>query len=83
MSDIHVELTNGWDLPDPAQRPDFDVLVMAGDLVPAMERGVNWLRARVTDRPVIYIPGNHEAYPPMGLRTWDNPKFDPHFVIEV
>lgn len=62
LSDIHIELTIGWDLPGPAERPNFDVLVMAGDLVPAMERGVNWLRARVTDRPVIYIPGNHEAY---------------------
>jgi Icc-related predicted phosphoesterase len=38
------------------------VLVMAGDLIPGMERGVDWLRERVTDRPVIYIPGNHEAY---------------------
>jgi 3',5'-cyclic AMP phosphodiesterase CpdA len=56
LSDVHVELTSGWDLPGPGERPDFDVLVMAGDLVPAMERGVNWLRERVTDRPVIYLP---------------------------
>jgi Icc-related predicted phosphoesterase len=62
LSDIHTELTHGWDLPGPAERPDFDVLVMAGDLVPGMERGVKWLRERVADRPVIYIPGNHEAY---------------------
>ena len=62
LSDIHLELTAGWDLPGPGERPDFDVLVMAGDLIPGMERGVNWLRERVTDRPVIYIPGNHEAY---------------------
>ena len=62
LSDIHTELTQGWDLPGPAERPDFDVLVMAGDLVPGMERGVRWLRERVSDRPVIYIPGNHEAY---------------------
>jgi predicted phosphodiesterase len=62
MSDIHTELTRGWDLPEPHTRPDFDVLVVAGDLVPRMERGVAWLRERVTDRPVIYIPGNHEFY---------------------
>jgi predicted phosphodiesterase len=62
LADIHTELTHGWDLPGPAERPDFDVLVMAGDLVPGMERGVKWLRDRVADRPVIYIPGNHEAY---------------------
>ena len=40
LSDLHIELTSGWDLPAPADRPDFDVLVMAGDLIPGMERGV-------------------------------------------
>jgi predicted phosphodiesterase len=62
LSDIHLELTRGWDLPAPADRPDFDVLVVAGDLIPRMERGVKWLLERVPDRPVIYIAGNHEAY---------------------
>jgi Icc-related predicted phosphoesterase len=62
MSDIHLELSRGWDLPHPAERPDFDVLVMAGDLVPGMERGVEWLAERVTDKPVVYVPGNHEFY---------------------
>lgn len=62
LSDIHVELTRGWDLPPPGDRPDFDVLVVAGDLIPRMERGVKWLRQRVPDKPVVYIPGNHEAY---------------------
>jgi predicted phosphodiesterase len=62
LSDLHLELTRGWDLPPPAERPDFDVLVVAGDLIPRMERGVKWLLERVPDRPVIYVPGNHEAY---------------------
>jgi predicted phosphodiesterase len=62
LSDIHLELTTDWDLPGPADRPDFDVLVMAGDLVPQMERGVKWLVERVPDRPIVYIAGNHEAY---------------------
>jgi Icc-related predicted phosphoesterase len=62
MSDLHCELSPGWDLPPPSERPDFDVLVVAGDLMPRMERGVAWLRARITDRPVLYVPGNHEAY---------------------
>jgi hypothetical protein len=43
-------------------RPDFDALVVAGDLIPRAERGVKWLAERVTDRPVIFVPGNHEAY---------------------
>jgi Icc-related predicted phosphoesterase len=62
LSDIHLELTRGWDLPSGTDRPEFDVLVVAGDLVPRMERGVAWLRERVNDRPVVYIPGNHEMY---------------------
>jgi len=37
-------------------------MIMAGDLIPHMERGVKWLRERVSDRPVIYVAGNHEAY---------------------
>jgi predicted phosphodiesterase len=62
MSDIHVELTRGWDLPAPPDRPAYDVMIVAGDLIPRAERGVAWLRQRVPDRPVIYIMGNHEAY---------------------
>lgn len=62
VSDLHVELTRGWDLPAPDARPRFDVLVVAGDLIPRMERGVRWLHERVPDRPVIYVPGNHEFY---------------------
>jgi Icc-related predicted phosphoesterase len=62
LSDLHLELTRGWDLPSGADRPDFDVLVVAGDLTPRMERGVRWLIERVPDRPVIFIAGNHEAY---------------------
>jgi Icc-related predicted phosphoesterase len=62
MSDLHLELTRGWDLPGVGERPDFDVLVVAGDLITRMERGVAWLRERVTDRPVLYVSGNHESY---------------------
>ena len=62
MSDIHLELTRGWDLPAPSERPDFDVLVVAGDLVTKMERGVKWLLDRVPDKPCCYVAGNHEAY---------------------
>jgi hypothetical protein len=62
MSDIHLKLTRGWDLPFRDARPDFDVLIVAGDLIPRAERGVRWLLERVPDRPVIYLMGNHEAY---------------------
>jgi predicted phosphodiesterase len=62
MSDLHLELTRGWDLPSADTRPRFDVMIVAGDLVPRMERGVAWLLERVTDRPVLYVAGNHEGY---------------------
>ena len=62
VSDLHLELTRGWDLPSGGTRPRFDAMIVAGDLVPRMERGVAWLLERVPDRPVIYIAGNHEGY---------------------
>ncbi len=64
LSDLHLESTRGWDLPAPAARPAFDVMIVAGDLVPRMERGVAWLAERITDKEkvVLYVPGNHEGY---------------------
>src|SRR6202040_2999081 len=62
LSDLHLEMTRGWRLPAGDARPDFDVLVVAGDLVTRMNRGVKWLLERVKDRPVVYVPGNHEGY---------------------
>jgi predicted phosphodiesterase len=62
LSDLHLELTRGWDLAPGPQRPPFDVLIVAGDLITKMERGVRWLLEHVPDKPVIYIAGNHEGY---------------------
>lgn len=62
MGDLHVELTRGWDLPPAAERPEFDAMVMAGDLLPKAERGVRWLLERVPDKPVFFVLGNHESY---------------------
>jgi predicted phosphodiesterase len=62
LSDLHLELTRGWDLPAAGDRPNYHVLVVAGDLLPKAERGVAWLLERVTDRPVVFVCGNHEFY---------------------
>ena len=62
LSDLHLELTRSWDLPSGTARPQFDVLVIAGDLISRMERGIAWLRERVSDKPIIYVPGNHEFF---------------------
>jgi Icc-related predicted phosphoesterase len=61
MSDIHLEQSR-WDLPAPADRPEFDLMIMAGDLTTRAERGVIWLRERIQDKPSLYVLGNHEAY---------------------
>jgi Icc-related predicted phosphoesterase len=61
ISDLHLELSR-WDLPPKEQWPEFDVMVVAGDLTTRAERGVRWLQERISDRPVIYVIGNHERY---------------------
>jgi predicted phosphodiesterase len=61
QSDLHLESTRGWDLPAVGDRPVFDVLVIAGDLIPRAERGVAWLLDRVADH-VVFVCGNHEFY---------------------
>lgn len=62
LSDLHLELTRGWDLPQGNARPDFDVMVVAGDVMPGFARGVRWVAERVRDRPVVMVAGNHESY---------------------
>lgn len=62
MSDLHIDVTRGWNLPSGDSRPEFDVMIVAGDLMPKAERGVKWLLDRVPDRPVVYCMGNHEFY---------------------
>ncbi|OSJ08874.1 hypothetical protein BST63_27400 [Bradyrhizobium canariense] len=61
MSDLHLEVSR-WDLPPKEQHPDSDVLIVAGDVTTKAERGVEWLRDRVRDRPIVYCMGNHELY---------------------
>lgn len=62
FSDIHAESMRGWDIPNGAQQPEFDVLVCAGDLITRFERGVAWLQERITNKDVVYVAGNHEAW---------------------
>lgn len=58
LSDLHIEQCF-WDLPHP--RPEFDVLVAAGDIHVA-SLAVRWLADRADGHSVIYVPGNHEWY---------------------
>jgi Icc-related predicted phosphoesterase len=56
LSDLHTEFAD-FDLPE----TDADVVVLAGD-VGVGTGGLEWLLKQRLDKPVIYVPGNHEFY---------------------
>lgn len=56
LSDLHLEF-GAVDIPDPGS----DVPVFAGD-VAVGPKGVDWIRHRFADRPIVYVLGNHEFY---------------------
>lgn len=56
LSDLHIEF---GDFEPPAT--DADVVILAGDIGVGMG-GLRWVESRFQDRPVIYVPGNHEFY---------------------
>ncbi len=59
VSDLHVDVEPyAW----PAA-PEHDVLVVAGDTMERLPRALRWIRETApTDRPIIYVPGNHDAW---------------------
>jgi predicted phosphodiesterase len=63
LSDLHIESCR-WDVPDP--HPDYDVLIAAGDIHSPATAAVDWLAARANGKPVVFVPGNHEWYAPLG-----------------
>lgn len=56
LNDLHIEFEDF----DPSAT-DADVIVLAGDIGVGMN-GLHWIENRFPDRPVIYVPGNHEFY---------------------
>ena len=56
LSDLHLEFA-GW-RPPPC---DEDVVVLAGDIHEG-RAGIAWARKYFRDRPIVYVPGNHEYY---------------------
>lgn len=56
LSDLHIEFAD-WAY----QAADADVVVLAGD-IHVGDRGVKWALEQITDKPVIYVLGNHEYY---------------------
>ena len=57
LSDLH----NEFSVFEPLTGIDADVIVLAGD-VGKGSSGIFWAREAFPDKPVIYVPGNHEFY---------------------
>ncbi|MBT2321899.1 metallophosphoesterase [Variovorax paradoxus] len=60
LSDLHAEFETFEVQPD----LDYDVAILAGDIVAPGRAVARWLRAptRFGDKPVIHVAGNHEYY---------------------
>jgi len=56
LSDLHLEF-EAFEY----QPTDADVVVLAGD-IHVQEKGVDWALQTITDKPVLYVLGNHEFY---------------------
>ena len=56
LNDLHIEFE---DFDPPAT--DAEVVILAGDIGVGVE-GLRWAEERFPDRPMIYVPGNHEFY---------------------
>ncbi len=56
LNDLHVEFGT---FEPPAT--DADMVVLAGD-IGVGKGGLGWAKDRFPDKPVIYVPGNHEFY---------------------
>lgn len=59
LSDLHLEHSQ-W-APDPDVAAAADVVILAGD-IHAHTHGLEWAREQFSDKPVIYVAGNHEFY---------------------
>lgn len=59
LSDLHLEICPNID--GLSLDTQSDVVVLAGDIHRGM-RGVKWATEHFRDKPVIYVPGNHEFY---------------------
>ena len=56
VSDLHIEFVD-FTLPE----TDADVIVLAGDIGVGLG-GLEWIDTQSIDKPIIYVPGNHEFY---------------------
>lgn len=58
LSDLHLEFAPF----EPVPGLEFDIVILAGDIHSPAKRAIQWASERFEDKPVIYVPGNHEYY---------------------
>lgn len=58
LSDLHLEFAPF----EPAADLVFDVAILAGDIHSPAKSSIQWAMERFPDKPVVYVPGNHEYY---------------------
>jgi predicted phosphodiesterase len=63
LSDIHLEFSD-FSPPD----TDADVIILAGDIA-KVANGIHWSRRTFPNKPILYVPGNHEFYGTQRLET--------------
>jgi predicted phosphodiesterase len=56
LSDLHTEFAD-FEPPE----TDADIVILAGDIGVGLG-GLSWVARHLSDRPIIYVPGNHEFY---------------------
>lgn len=56
LSDLHIEFDD-FQPPD----TDSDVVILAGD-IHVGTKGIEWASHTFRDKPILYVPGNHEFY---------------------
>jgi predicted MPP superfamily phosphohydrolase len=66
LSDWHLDIFHG-DFNPP--RPEFDVLVVAGDVHDSIEQAIEFVRAVADDKPAIFVAGNHEFWSDRSAQT--------------
>lgn len=63
FSDLHLDANRSTPFILPQRWPDHDVVLIAGDICQGLMRGVRWIVEQgLNEKPVIYVPGNHEYY---------------------
>ena len=58
LSDLHLEFAPF----EPAADLGFDVAILAGDIRSPAKSAIEWAMDRFPDKPVVFVPGNHEYY---------------------